>query len=440
MLWLMPAELLEIDQTAQDHCFRLGVPTELHKYWICNNLLEIISSEISALYRNPFYIELQVTGRNMASAHHDDFDRMSPPATQSEKNETYIPRPQARSRDNLNPEHTFSTFVVGRNNEFAHAACHSVAENPGTGTYNPLFIYGPTGMGKTHLLNAVGNHIKDKFPGATILYCSAERFLNDCVSAIRHKEMHNFRKRYREQAQVLLMDDIHVLGNTEAVQEEFFHTLNEFFDKGRQVVVASDKMPKDIHGMEDRIRTRLEWGLIADIRMPDVETRVAILRYKAEKNRVLLPNDVVNYLARISRRSIRELEGNLNKLKMLSELQGLPITIELARTALTTHDEATHATIEDIQKFVSDHYRVRMADLKGKSRAQPLVTARQLAMYLIKKHLDKSLIEIGRAFGGRDHTTVINAVRRIEDQQSQNKELKRDINELETRIHNLTGV
>lgn len=440
MLWLMPAELLEIDQTSGDHCFRLGVPTELHKYWICNNLLEIISSEISALYRNPFYIELQVTGRNMASAPHDDFDRLNAPAPEREPAEAYIPRPQARTRDNLNPEHTFSTFVVGRNNEFAHAACHSVAENPGTGSYNPLFIYGPTGMGKTHLLNAVGNHIKDKFPSATILYCSAERFLNDCVSAIRHKEMHKFRTRYREQAQVLLMDDIHVLGNTEAVQEEFFHTLNEFFDKGRQVVVASDKMPKDIHGMEDRIRTRLEWGLIADIRMPDVETRVAILRYKAEKNRVLLPNDVVNYLARISRRSIRELEGNLNKLKMLSELQGLPITMELARTALTTHDEAMHATIEDIQKFVSDHFHVRLADLKGKSRAQPLVTARQMAMYLIKKHLDKSLIEIGRAFGGRDHTTVINAVRRIEDQQTQSKELKRDISELETRIHNLTGV
>lgn len=447
MMWLMPAELLDIDNNAAEHCFKLGVPTELHRYWITNNLIEIINSEIAALYSKPFYIDLEVTGRNMAPTQPDDFDRINDqviggtvekPVEKQDPN--YIPRTLTRSRGNLNPEHVFSTFVVGRNNEFAHAACHSVAENPGSGSYNPLFIYGPTGMGKTHLLNAVGNHIKDKFPAATIMYCSAERFLNDCVSAIRHKEMHKFRNRYREQAQVLLMDDVHVLGNTEAVQEEFFHTLNEFFEKGQQVVIASDRMPKDIDGMEDRIRTRLEWGLIADIRMPDVETRVAILRYKAEKDRVLLPNDVVNYIARISRRSIRELEGNLNKLKMLSDLQGLPITMDLARTALNAHDEQTHATIEDIQKFICDHYKVRMADLKGKSRTQPLVTARQLCMYLIKKHLDKSLLEIGRAFGGRDHTTVINAVRRIESQQSLNKDLKKDINELETRIHNLTGL
>ncbi len=439
----MPAELLDINNTSEEHCFKLGVPTELHRYWITNNLIEIINSEIAALYSKPFYIDFEVTGNNMAPAGHDDFDRLGDGVVDrpvEKVDPTVLPKTRVNSRGNLNPDHTFSTFVVGRNNEFAHAACHSVAESPGSGSYNPLFIYGPTGMGKTHLLNAVGNHIKDKYPNSTIMYCSAERFLNDCVSAIRHKEMHKFRSRYRDQADVLLMDDVHVLGRTDAVQEEFFHTLNEFFQKGHQVVIASDRMPKDIDGMEDRIRTRLEWGLIADIRMPDVETRVAILRYKAEKDRVLMPNDVVNYIARISKRSIRELEGNLNKLKMLSDLQGLPITMELARTALNAHEEATHASIEDIQKFICDHYNVRVADLKGKSRTQPLVTARQLCMYLIKKHLDKSLLEIGRAFGGRDHTTVINAVRRIESQQAQNKDLKKDINELETRIHNLTGL
>lgn len=432
----MPAELLEIEKTPDDHCFKLGVPTELHKYWICNNLLEIINTEISALFQGPFHIELQVTGRNPESTARDDFDRLAP-ATE--------PAPAAlvrapRSRDNINPDHSFSTFVVGRNNEFAHAACHSVAEKPGDGSYNPLFICGPTGMGKTHLLNAVGNHIKEKFPDLTITYCSAERFLNDCVSAIRHKEMHKFRIRYREQCQVLLMDDIHVLGNTEAVQEEFFHTLNEFFEKGRQVIVASDRMPRDIQGMEDRIRTRLEWGLIADIKMPDIETRVAILRYKAERHQLNLSNEVVTYLARISKRSIRELEGNLNKLKMLSELQGIPITMDLAKTALLGHDDTRTITVDDIQHLISDHYRLRIPDLKGKSRTQPLVTARQMAMYLIKKNLDKSLVEIGRAFGGRDHTTVLNAMRKIGDQLSSNADLKKDYDELQGRIHNLTGL
>jgi len=435
MMWLMPAELLEIQQSSDDHCFKLGVPTELHKYWICNNLLEIITSEISALFKGPFRIELQVTGRNFEPPPRDDFDRLSLATEQTQ----LVVRP-ARSRDNLNPDHTFSTFVVGRNNEFAHAACHSVAENPGAGSYNPLFICGPTGMGKTHLLNAVGNHIKDKFPNLTITYCSAERFLNDCVSAIRHKEMHKFRARYREQCQVLLMDDIHVLGNTEAVQEEFFHTLNEFFEKGHQVVVASDRMPRDIHGMEDRIRTRLEWGLIADIKMPDVETRVAILRYKAERLRINLTNEVVNYMAKISKRSIRELEGNLNKLKMLSELQGIPITMDLAKAALVGHDDTRTITIDEIQRLVAEHYNLRVPDLKGKSRTEPLVTARQLSMFLIKKHLDKSLVEIGRSFGGRDHTTVLNAMRKIEDLLSSNADLKRDFDDLQGRIRNLTGL
>lgn len=435
MMWLMPAELLDIESSTDDHCFKLGVPTELHKYWICNNLLEIITSEISALFKGPFRIELLVTGRNSEATARDEFDRLS---SVPEVAPVFI-RP-VRSRDNLNTEHTFSTFVVGRNNEFAHAACHSVAENPGAGSYNPLFICGPTGMGKTHLLNAVGNHIKEKFPKQTIMYCSAERFLNDCVSAIRHKEMHKFRARYREQCQVLLMDDIHVLGNTEAVQEEFFHTLNEFFEKGHQVVVASDRMPRDIQGMEDRIRTRLEWGLIADIKMPDIETRVAILRYKAERHRLGLTNEVVNYLARISKRSIRELEGNLHKLKMLSELQGIPINMDMAKTALHGHDDTRTITVDEIQRLVSEHYKLRIPDLKGKSRTQPLVTARQLCMFLIKKHLDKSLVEIGRQFGGRDHTTVLSAVRKIDELLSSNADLKRDFDDLQGRIHNLTGV
>jgi len=441
-MWFEPTQLVRTEDRQSGRCFFLGVPTELHKYWISQNLLDRICSEISAIYQNPFTLEIMVTGEKPSA------EGGSPTEFSSSLTEEPLPHydpPQHQvspqyPRDMLNPDYTFSTFVVGRNNEFAHAASFSISENPGKASINPLFICGPTGMGKTHLLTAVGNQIRAKQPEKRVMYVSAERFLNEWISSIRRKEMHKFRLRYREQADILLMDDVQVLSRGEAVQEEFFHTLNDFFDKGQQVVVASDRFPKDIKGLEDRIRTRLEWGVVADIQMPDIETRVAILRYKAEAKNIFLPQDVVSYISRISKRSIRELEGNLNKVKMFSELQGLPINLDLAKRVLAAHDDAGTLTIEDIQKLAADHFKVRLPDLKSKTRTKPLVTARQIAMYLVKRHLDKSLIDIGRAFGGKDHTTVINALRRIESQQAKDLEIKRSIEELETRIHNITGV
>lgn len=449
-MWFEPTNLINIEDRPNGRCFVLGVPTDLHRYWISQNLLDRICSEISVLYKNPFLIELVVTG-------HGDLQPLlsQDPLTYSEElhhtpikpktnphSVSYInPRDTAGyQRDVLNVDYTFSTFVVGRNNEFAHAASFNIAENPGLDTYNPLFICGPTGMGKTHLLNAVGNHIRQKFPQRRIMYVSAERFLNECVSSIRRNEMDKFRMKYRHNCETMLIDDIQILGRGEAVQEEFFHTLNDFFEKSQQVVVASDRMPKDIKSLEDRIRTRLEWGLIADIQMPDIETRMAILKYKAERKAIQMTNEVISYIARISKRSIRELEGNLNKVKMFSELQGIPISLDLAKKVLATHDDTATITIEEIQKLAADHYKVRVPDIKSKTRTKPLVTARQVAMYLVKKHLEKSLVDIGRSFGGKDHTTVMNALRRIEDQLNKNSEIKRDIDELETRIHNITGV
>lgn len=439
--WFEPTELVGCDDSQGGRRFHLGVPTELHKYWISENLLDRICSEIGTVYTGPFEIDLVVTGQNM------HVEPENPAALQQALNlnqkiaDTQKPATtEPNKRDFLDPEYTFGTFVVGRNNEFAHAASFRVAEHPGTDNYNPLFIHGPTGMGKTHLLNAVGNHIRQKYPHWRICYLSAERFLNECISSIRRNEMDKFRLRYRERCDVLLMDDIQILGRGEAVQEEFFHTLNDFFEKGRQVVVASDRMPKDIKGLEDRIRTRLEWGLTTDIQMPDIETRMAILRYKAEQRDLRFPDDVVAYIARISKRSIRELEGNLTKVKMFSELQGFAIDLDLAKRVLAAHDDTSTITIEEIQRLAADHYRVRVIDLKSKNRSQPLVIARQVAMFLIKKYLDKSLVEIGRAFGGKDHTTVINAIRRIESQLLKDSDLKKDLDELQSRIHNLTGV
>ncbi len=439
-MWFEPTDLVDVDDRPSGRCFRLGVPTELHKFWISQNLLERICSEISASYQQPFQIELLVTGHGVSSPSNQVELPPQPKVQPSDINEVPLGAVQATQREMLNTDYTFSTFVVGRNNEFAHAASFSIAESPGKESYNPLFICGPTGMGKTHLLNAVGNHIRQNFPHLRILYVSAERFLNECISSIRRNEMERFRLRYREKCEILLMDDIQILGRGEAVQEEFFHTLNDFFEKGQQVIVASDRMPKDIKGLEDRIRTRLEWGLIADIQMPDIETRVAILKYKAERKSISMANEVIGYVARISKRSIRELEGNLNKIRMFSELQGVPIDIELAKRVLSTHDDIAVMTIDDIQKLVADHYKVRVPDLKSKTRTKPLVTARQVAMFLVKKHLDRSLVDIGRQFGGKDHTTVMNALRRIQDQLHIDSEIKRDIEDLESRIHNITGV
>lgn len=436
IMWFNPTELVKIDVRPDGHIIHLSVPTALHQYWISQNLLETISAEIADVYPYAFHIDLIVVKQETEEASLIVEPQQALLIKDSTQNQTSF----NHSKDTLNPEYTFSTFVVGRNNEFAHAVSHSIANNPGAENYNPLFICGPTGMGKTHLLNAVGNHVKEKYPNLVICYCSAERFLNECISSIRRNEMHKFRQKYRDKCQVLLMDDIQILGRGEAVQEEFFHTLNDFFEKGQQVIVASDRMPKDINGLEDRIRTRLEWGLIADIQMPDLETRVAILRYKAERRGISLPPDVASYIARISKTSIRQLEGNLNKIKMFAELQGLPISLDLSRKILSAHDETHNLTIDDIQKLVADHFKVKISDIKGKSRTQPLVIARQICMSLSKKHCDKSLVEIGRAHGGKDHSTVINALRRVESQLSTNPEIKNDFNEIESRIHNLTGV
>lgn len=440
--WFSPIELIDTEESHKGTVFKLGVPTDFHKNWISDNFLDRICQEISSVVQKPFQVQLVVVPeleKSEPQAEQTTFT-VAPIVSSTPEQDSGYSTLSKSLRQVLNTEYTFSTFVVGRNNEFAHAACYNVAKNPGGG-YNPLFICGPTGMGKTHLLNAVGNHIQESFPQLKIRYVSTEAFLNEFVSGIRRNEMAKLRKKYRDDCDVLLLDDIQVLGRGEAFQEEFFHTMNAFFDRGRQVVVASDRMPRDITGLEDRIRTRLEWGLIADIQMPDVETRVAILRYKAEKKGLSVPDDVVNFIARISKRSIRELEGNLNKVKMFTELRALPISLDLAKHILASHSsESQQLTVEDVQKLVSDHFQIKISDLKSANRSKPIVVARQVAMYLIKTYLEKSLIDIGRAFGGRDHTTVISALRRIEELQEKDSDLHKDIEDLRRKIHNTTGV
>lgn len=445
--WLDPIEYVNTLGTVERPKLVLGVPNALHQYFVIENLQDKIYTEISDSYGKPFEVEFSVTGAKVNSHIETSSQPEEPQAnevlqaqlsrSQGQGSQTTHPR---SSSDSLNFDLTFSTFVVGKNSEFAHAACYNVARNPGSDDYNPLYIYGPVGMGKTHLLHAAGNNIREQFPQLKITYISAERFLNECVSAIRRHEMDKFRQKYRENSDILLVDDVQYIARGEAVQEEFFHTVNSFIDNRKQVILASDRMPKDIHGLEDRSRTRLERGLIADITMPDLETRIAILRYKAERYNIRLPEEVVNYIARISKRSIRELEGNLKKIKMFSELQGLPIDYELVKKILSHHETQTTISIEEVMKLVADHYKVRVLDLKSSTRAKPIVVPRQIAMYLIKKFLDKSLVDIGKAFGGKDHTTVMNALQRVNTLQATDQDLAKDIEDLEQRIHNITGV
>ncbi|UXR65738.1 chromosomal replication initiator protein DnaA [Bdellovibrio bacteriovorus] len=444
--WLDPIEYVSTTGPTERPRLVLGVPNALHQYFVIENLQDKIYTEISDTYGKPFEVEFSITG-NKINSHIETSSTPEELLSGSEilqaqlaRAQNIQPTQQRSSTDSLNSDLTFSTFVVGKNSEFAHAACFNVARNPGADDYNPLYIYGPVGMGKTHLLHAAGNHIREQYQQLRITYISAERFMNECISAIRRHEMDKFRQKYRENSDILLVDDVQFIARGEAVQEEFFHTVNSFIDSRKQVILASDRMPKDIHGLEDRSRTRLERGLIADITMPDLETRIAILRYKAEKFNVRLPEDVVNYIARISKRSIRELEGNLKKVKMFSELQGLPIDYELVKRILSHHETQSTISVEEIMKLVADHFKVRVLDLKSSTRAKPIVVPRQIAMYLIKKFLDKSLVDIGKSFGGKDHTTVMNALERVKNLQAADQDIAKDIEDLEQRIHNITGV
>ncbi len=444
--WLDPIEYLSTAGSDVRPKIVLGVPNAFHQYFVIENLQDKIYSEISGLCNSQFEVEFVVTGNKAPAppespqALEEAIFNPSQPVNFALKNAALFNKDKPFNSDPLNTELTFSTFVVGKNSEFAHAATYNVAKNPGGDDYNPLYIYGPVGMGKTHLLHAAGNYIRESYPQLRIIYISAEHFMNECISSIRHHKMDKFRQKYRENADILLVDDVQFIGKGEAVQEEFFHTINTFIERKKQVILASDRMPKDIIDLEDRNRTRLERGLIADITMPDIETRIAILRYKAERFAVRLSDEVATYIARISKRSIRELEGNLKKVKMFSELQGLQIDYDLVKRILSSHETQSTIGAEEILRRVADHYKVKIQDLKSTTRAKQIVVPRQIAMYLIKKFLDKSLVDIGKTFGGRDHTTVMNALERVKFLQSKDQDIFKDIEELESRIHNITGV
>ncbi len=330
----------------------------------------------------------------------------------------------------LNPKYTFDDFVTGAGNQFASAAARAVAEKPSK-AYNPLFLYGGVGMGKTHLMQAIGHEIKKRSPECSICYVSSERFTNDMINALRYSKMTGFRDKYRTM-DVLLVDDIQFLVNKERTQEEFFHTFNALHECMRQIVIASDRPPKELAEIEDRLRSRFEWGLIADIQPPDLETKVAILQKKAESDQVTLPTDVALFMASNIRSNVRELEGALIRLMAYASLTGVEINLQTAQEVLKNliDSQVRKVTIESIQKAVCEQFGLKLLELKAKNNSHVIVFPRQIAMYLAKHLTDSSLPEIGRQFGGKHHTTVLHSVDKIEQQRKSDKDLNRVVNKL----------
>src|SRR5271168_4766486 len=330
----------------------------------------------------------------------------------------------------LNPRYTFDAFVIGSGNQFAHAACQAVAERPSK-AYNPLFLYGGVGMGKTHLMQAIGHEVKRRQPQAAICYVSSEKFTNDMINSLRYDKMTSFRDKFRS-VDVLLIDDIQFLAGKERTQEEFFHTFNALHDTMKQIVIASDRSPKELAEIEDRLRSRFEWGLIADIQPPDLETKVAILQKKAEQEKVTLPTDVALYVAQNIRSNVRELEGALIRLVAHSSLIGAEITLPYAQQVLKNFidSQARKVTIESIQKMVAEQFGLRLVEIKAKDNSRAIVYPRQIAMYLAKHMTEASLPEIGRQFGGKHHTTVLHSVEKIEEARKNDKDLNRLLNKL----------
>lgn len=387
---------------ARDRNILIEVPNRSAIDVITTRYLNLIEEVLSQAVGGPVRVLLQPPG-----------------AVQQELFPLSVSHPPASSvvrkrPSSLIPKYTFDNFIVGASNQFAHAASMAVANQPGD-HYNPLFIYGGVGLGKTHLVNALGHQVLDKFPQRRVLYLSSESFMNELINALRRDRMDDFKSRFRR-IDVLIVDDVQFLAGRERTQEEFFHTFNSLYESHRQIVLTSDKFPKELPDLEERLRNRFEWGLIADIQSPDMETRVAILQKKAEVEHIDLPHDVALFLASSIDSNVRELEGSLTRLGAFSSLNKAEITVEFARHVLQNilREKESTITIESIQKAVCDFFHLRPADLRSKRRTRTVVLPRQVAMYLCRRHTQASFPVIGDRFGGRDHSTVIHATQVVD--------------------------
>jgi chromosomal replication initiator protein len=411
--WIRPATFT----SSNPGILKIEVPNKFIRDWISENYLHLIKFELFKVTSVEHEINFEITPEEGVSSLEIPQEPIAKPISEINK-----------PSELFSPKYTFETFVVGSGNQFSHAAAMAVAGAPAK-TYNPLFIYGGVGLGKTHLLSAIGHTILKRNRSLRIIYISGESFTNELINSIRYEKMFEFRKKYRDSCDVFLVDDVQFIAGKERTQEEFFHTFNYLYESRRQVVLTSDRCPKDIPQLEERLRSRFEWGLIADIQAPDTETRVAILKKKAEQDKILLPDDVAMFLATHIRSNVRELEGSLIRVSAFASLIGSEITIEQAKEVLKNllPDPSRHITVETIQKLVADHYNIKLTELKSPRRLKTLTGPRQIAMYLCRKYVKSSYPELGLKFGGKDHSTVVHAVqkieRRIEEEPSFRKEL-----------------
>jgi len=397
-------------------CLYIKVPNPYFKDWISFHFSAHINESSQKLFSKTYDIKY-ILDESPSS-----FMRRSPEDRRSKSGSLLNP--------NLNPHYTFENFVVGSCNQFAHAASLAVAKNPAK-SYNPLFIYGGSGLGKTHLMNAIGHFTLQSDPRLKILYITTEKFMNDLITHLQYGKILDFREKYRS-IDVLLIDDIHNLSGKDRTKEEFFHTFNHLYDNLKQIVISSDCPPKEIPGLEDRFRSRFEWGLIADLKSPDIETRIAILRKKAELEGVDLPESVALFIADKVHSNIRELEGYLRRVVAFSSLKGEKIELDIAKESLKDLLDSTSRiiTVEKIQKLVCHKYKIKLAQLKSKNNSPKFSFPRQIAMYLSKELTDTSLPEIGKKFGGKHHTTVLHSIRKIERMRDENSDFDKEINSL----------
>jgi chromosomal replication initiator protein len=393
------------------------VPNGLFRDWLTKHYSAVLNEALAELSRSAAVVSFVTEGQEVsivAEVPDDPIEDLPVVDDVVAEDESAVPAP-ITAQSGLNPRYTFETFIVGPSNQFAHAASRAVAEAPSR-SYNPLFVYGGVGLGKTHLMHAVGRYVLEHNAGFTLTYISSERFMNEMINAVRYDRILDFRERYRS-VDVLLVDDIQFLAGKEGTQNEFFHTFNALYDAQKQIVISSDCPPHEIPQLEERLRSRFEWGLIADIQAPDLETKVAILKKKAEAEAVPLPDNVAIYIAGKIKSNIRELEGSLIRLVAYASLTGREISLGLAQDVLKNildHEEKA-VTIEIIQKFVADYHHLKLAELKSRNNSKSVAIPRQVAMYLCKQLTHASLPEIGRSFGGKHHSTVIHSIRKIED-------------------------
>jgi chromosomal replication initiator protein len=422
-----------------------AVPNDLTKEIIEQRARAPITTALSVVLGQPVRLAVTVDATLESQPDLDDemVDQRSAAEPEDEQTAEVLVMPVRRERDahrqaepaRLNPKYTFDTFVIGASNRFAHAASVAVAEAPAK-AYNPLFVYGESGLGKTHLLHAIGDYAQHLYSGVRVRYVNSEEFTNDFINAIRDERAGAFQRRYRD-VDVLLIDDIQFLQGKEGTQEEFFHTFNTLHNANKQVVITSDLPPKKLSGFEERMRSRFEWGLITDVQPPDLETRIAILRKKAVGERLLAPDDVLEYIASKISTNIRELEGALIRVTAFANLNRQPVDLALAEVVLKdliTDDDAREITVATIMAQTADYFGLTIEDLSGASRSRVLVTARQMAMYLCRELTELSLPKIGLAFGGRDHTTVMHANKKVRELMAERRSTYNQVTELTNRI------